>query len=151
MDGIIMNRQLTIINQSGKEVDTIGLAEIAETIISLEREQIEYEISLVLVTSTEMRALNKRYRGQDAATDVLTFEVEGDDLPDQMRDRAMIGDIIIDINQIEKQRGLNSIKDELVRVYVHGLLHLLGYDHIQSQDIEVMEQTEHKYLKIIRG
>lgn len=133
------------------EVDTDGLAEIAEIVLSRECPQAVYEFSLILVNSTEMRSLNRRYRGQDATTDVLTFEVDGCDLPDHIRDEALIGDIVIDINQIDKQRGSNSIKDELICVYVHGLLHLTGYDHIRSQDKEVMEQAEQINLRIIRG
>ncbi|MBM4402866.1 MAG: rRNA maturation RNase YbeY [Candidatus Cloacimonetes bacterium] len=146
-----MTGNLTIINQSGAALDLINLEGITGYIVAEERPLVSYEIALTLVNSAEMRSLNRRFRGQDATTDVLSFTVEGDDLPIQIRDEVLIGDIVIDINQIEKQRGHINVKDELIRVYIHGLLHLLGYDHIRSQDKEVMEQTEQKYLTRMKG
>jgi probable rRNA maturation factor len=80
------------------------------------------EFSVVLITDEAMRAYNHRYRGLDKATDVLSFEGEGD----------YLGDILISTEtaweQARKSRSL-SFDDNIRRLLLHGLLHLSGYDH----------------------
>jgi probable rRNA maturation factor len=74
-----------------------------------------------------MRRLNKRYRGIDRSTDVLSFP-DGGDLVD---DDSNLGDIAIAIDQAEKQARQNGLEfeQEIAQLILHGLLHLCGYDH----------------------
>lgn len=81
-----------------------------------------YELILVLVSSTEMKKLNSKYRGKDYATDVLSFATD---------DLNVLGELVLCLDVIKKQsvkHGL-SIKEELGYMILHGILHLLGYDH----------------------
>ncbi len=91
------------------------------------------EISLAIVGDAAMKKLNRTYRGQNRPTDVLSFaplnNTEGN-LTGQAGDDDLLGEIIIDYAQIKRQAKElgRSIKDELIFILVHGLLHLVGYD-----------------------
>jgi len=86
------------------------------------------ELSLSLVGDAEMRALNRRYRGKDRPTDVLAFPLHEPPVPASV---ASLGDVVISIDTAllaatQRRRPLAACLDELV---IHGVLHLLGYDH----------------------
>ena len=78
------------------------------------------ELSIAFIGDMVMRRLNKRYRGKDRPTDVLSFRGNGNDL----------GEILIDYAQIKRQakKYSKSVKEELIFILVHGLLHLIGYE-----------------------
>lgn len=82
------------------------------------------ELSLLLCCDEEIRKMNSKWRGMDNATDVLSF-------PQDDPDRVILGDVVISVETAERQaeeRGL-ELRDELRILLLHGLLHLLGYDH----------------------
>jgi rRNA maturation RNase YbeY len=86
------------------------------------------ELSLSLVADEEMHGLNRRYRGKDKPTDVLSFPLHTPPIPSEV---ASLGDVVISIDTAalaaaERRRPLAACLDELV---IHGILHLLGYDH----------------------
>ena len=86
------------------------------------------ELSLSLVADEEMHDLNRTYRGKDRPTDVLAFPLHTPPIPDHV---ASLGDVVISIDTAalaatERRRSLATCLDELV---IHGILHLLGYDH----------------------
>ena len=89
------------------------------------------ELSLVLVSDREMRALNRRWRGRDRPTDVLSFaQREG---PGGAPD-GVLGDVVISVAPARRQaaeRG-STLAREADRLLIHGVLHLLGYDHERS-------------------
>nr|MDK2851047.1 putative rRNA maturation factor [Candidatus Cloacimonadota bacterium] len=118
----------------------------AKYILTQEAPETNFEISLLLTNSESMREYNLRYRGVDSPTDVLSFESECLDLG--MGCMKMC-DIIIDINQVFKQKGENTYKEEFCQVLVHALLHLAGYDHIRPADKKKMEDAEANYRKQI--
>ena len=88
----------------------------------LKRERVKGKINIVLVKDKEIRRLNKRFRKKDKATDVLAFP---------MGEEGILGDIAISTETTKKnaKRYGASYKSELKRLVVHGVLHLLGYDH----------------------
>jgi probable rRNA maturation factor len=90
------------------------------------------ELSVSLVDDAAMRRLNRDYRGQDRATDVLAFAMrEGARAPG---DAAVLGDVVISLDTAARQareRGV-SAADEVRTLLIHGILHLLGYDHERS-------------------
>ena len=91
------------------------------------------EVGVVLVDEHEMREINREHRGRDEPTDVLSFPIdEEDELPGVDR---MLGDVVICVPVLERQAGENDVApgDELVDLLVHGVLHLLGYDHETDQ------------------
>lgn len=87
------------------------------------------ELSVLFIGDDAMRTLNRRYRGIDRTTDVLSFSLRegafGGVAPD------MLGDIVISVPRAVRQarEAGHSLRSEIDRLLVHGLLHLLGYDH----------------------
>ena len=85
------------------------------------------ELSLLLIGDSRMRRLNRRYRGRDAPTDVLAFSLREAGGPAS----SLLGDVVISLPQASRQAraGRRSLDDELATLLIHGVLHLLGYDH----------------------
>jgi probable rRNA maturation factor len=90
------------------------------------------EVSVLLVGDKAMRTLNRRYRGKDRTTDVLSFPLREGKFP-RIQNR-LLGDIVVSIPTAERQARAagESLRAEIDRLLVHGFLHLLGYDHEQS-------------------
>lgn len=88
----------------------------------LKREQVKGRINIILVDDKAIRRLNKKFRKKDKATDVLAFP---------MGEEGILGDIAISRETAKKnaKRYGASYKRELKRLVIHGVLHLLGYDH----------------------
>lgn len=108
-----------------------------------------YRISLALVDTNEMVAINRNHRGVNSTTDVLSFL--GDRLPIKAGttiDYLRLCDIVIDTNQVFRQKGANSYTEEFWRVLIHGALHIAGFDHIQTPDKKKMEDAEENYRNL---
>lgn len=130
---------------------------IAAHVLASEGVTREVEISLSYVDEDEMHELNREWRGIDRATDVLSFECDSafdEDIP--VDEIVELGDVILAPEVIVRQApGFgNSAADECRLMLVHGLLHLLGYDHIEDDEAEVMEAREDALLRelaVMRG
>ena len=107
------------------------------------------ELSLLLVSDGEMRRLNRRWRGRDRPTDVLAFaQAEGlGGAPD-----GMLGDVVISVDTARRQaaeRG-ETLGREAERLLVHGVLHLLGYDHERSTaEARRMQRRERALARVL--
>ncbi len=100
------------------------------------------EVSIVLTNDKEIHRLNKKYRKIDKPTNVLSFEL-GDDI--------LLGDIYISLDTVKKEAkkfGI-SVQEHTAHMVVHGVLHLLGYDHIKDEEAVIMENKEIKILNKI--
>jgi probable rRNA maturation factor len=106
------------------------------------------ELSLALVGDSEIRKLNAKYRKKDYATDVLSFPAPKN-LPGPIR---LLGDVVISVDSARaqaKERG-RSLKEELTTLLIHGIAHLLGYDHERSaRDARVMGRLERKIYRAL--
>ena len=104
-------------NQTGKTVDITILKRIAEHLT-------DKEIELVLTDDATIRTINREYRGIDKATDVLSFPF--DPMP-----MAPLGSLVISMDHVRQgaERFGHSENDETALLFIHGVLHLLGYDH----------------------
>jgi len=103
----------------------------------------EGEASIVFVSDERIRELNRTYRGTDRATDVLTFSLHGDSLS-----RGVLGDVVISLETASrraKRRGV-PLEEEVLRLLVHGLLHLAGYTHDGREDGARMRKLEREFL-----
>lgn len=107
------------------------------------------EVSLALVSNSRIQELNRTFRGNDTPTDVLSFSLGEEGLPPGIP-RAL-GDVVISVEKAERQaaeRGkeLNdpsyALLDEMTFLLIHGVLHLLGYDHEEDGEAVEMEQKE---------
>ena len=142
---------MTSLEIQGETPDSIQaelIEDIAEYILSREAADTDYQIALLLTDSTQMREYNRKFRGVDVATDVLSFEGEMLDLGGR---NLRLCDIIIDTNQVLRQKGKNTYNEEFWQVLIHALLHLAGYDHIKPADKKKMEDAEENYRKQIPG
>jgi len=94
-----------------------------------------------------MQALNRQHRGVDRTTDVLSFP-QLDGFPFPPGSELMLGDIVINLHKAERQAKEYGVPfyDELKRLLIHGLLHLLGYDHEQGKEAEQKMQRRARQL-----
>ena len=99
------------------------------------------EVSILLTDDEGITILNRDYRDIDGPTDVLSFsQLEGEDefAPDE--EESVLGDVVISVETAERQAGEagKNVEEEIDMLLVHGLLHLLGYDHAEAADAEKM-------------
>lgn len=96
------------------------------------------EISVLFTDDKNMRELNRSYRNIDKTTDVLSFP-QGFDA-----DNHVLGDILISLDSALRQAETYKVdaEDEIERLLVHGILHLLGYDHMEKRERKIMREKE---------
>ncbi len=99
----------------------------------------EAELSVVLTDDDQIKELNTEYRGIATPTDVLSFPQE---------DEYILGDVIISLPTAQRQalQGGRTLNEELCVLLIHGILHLLGYDHEEDNEAEAMEAREAQIL-----
>jgi len=112
------------------------------------------EISLVFTDDAEQRALNRDYRQNDRATNVLSFpnmdepNMDNRPAPEASGQPRLLGDIVLARQTVEREAQAQgkSLADHTSHLLVHGLLHLLGYDHQDGVEAEEMEALETRIL-----
>lgn len=109
-------------------------------------------VSLVFCSEQEMREVNRKYRGVDKTTDVLSFPAEQNPFKDGCNpgEVKFLGEILIDTNYVLNQKDTDSFSNAVLRVFVHGLLHLIGFDHINTQQRFKMQEIEENIMNIIK-
>ncbi len=108
------------------------------------------EISVLLCHDEYIRRLNKQYRQMDRPTDVLSFALnEGEEDGYDGPDASLLGDIVISLEKAEEQAAEygHSFERELAYLTVHGMLHILGYDHMEPDDKAEMRREEEYILQ----
>ena len=113
------------------------------------------EVDITIVTDEEIHVLNRDYRNVDRATDVLSFALDEDGGEPELvggPEVHLLGDIIISAETAMRQAEEfgHGLEREIVYLAVHGLLHLLGYDHMQEEDKVVMRAKEEESLREIK-
>lgn len=100
------------------------------------------EISILLTGEKEMRALNRAYRHVDAPTNVLAFA--SGSAPQAPRATRLLGDVVLALGVVRREAEAQGLElaDHLAHLVVHGVLHLLGYDHEAVPDADAMERAE---------
>lgn len=106
----------------------------------------DYEVSLSLVSKAEQQRLNKEYRKIDKPTDVLTFPYDDEERGSDML--VDLGSVIIcpEIARKQAKEFNHPFERELVFLFIHGLLHIFGYDHIKETDAKVMYALQNELL-----
>jgi probable rRNA maturation factor len=115
-------------------------------LFALEREEApdNAEISIAIVDNTEMADLNKRYRSIAGPTDVLSFPCDEPTMIACDNEPLTLGDIVIapEVAQSNAVEAGHTVEHELNVLLVHGVLHLMGYDHEEDEDAHVMQTRE---------
>lgn len=122
-----------------------------KTLRVLEKEDV-YDLSVVLCGPITIRRINRDYRSIDRVTDVISFALLDGEEEYSYEDSIELGDIFINRNRVlsqAKDYG-HSIRREFVFLFVHGLLHLLGYDHMKQEDEKVMFDLQKKIVGNLR-
>mgnify|MGYP006082225433 CR=1 FL=1 len=111
---------------------------------------IKKQISLTILLSNNknIKKLNKKFRNKNKSTDVLSFPSEK---KINIKKSPYIGDIIVSYEFMNKPKTLNSLefKSKVTKIFIHGFLHLLGYDHIKLKDFKEMLIEEEKIYQTI--
>jgi len=139
-----------------RKITAIWLKKVARKVLLAENVKPNVELGLVITGQDKIRELNRSYLEEDAPTDVLSFPLIESDLdeigfvtpPDSV---LHLGDIIISYPQAKQQakkRG-HTVKKEVAVLIVHGLLHLLGYDHDTPAHKRSMHKKEAQIIKVI--
>ncbi len=119
---------------------SVFLKKIAQNVLLAEGAK--KDLAIVFFKEKGIQQLNQKYRRKNNPTDVLSFKNDEED--------DYLGEVIICFNWIKKNAKIwkNDFETELARVLIHGILHLLGYDHEKSRaEAEEMLKTQEKYLK----
>jgi probable rRNA maturation factor len=124
-------------NETEFSIPIEKLSLMAEVVLHNRFNEIQ-TINLIITDSKRMIRMNRQYRGVNNTTDVLSFPSGQNFLP-------ILGDIIIDLQVCIAQSTTKNWQDELLKLFLHGILHLLGYEHISNVQKANMESLENKY------
>lgn len=130
-------------------IDTLALERLAARALEVEGVAAPAELSLLLADDATVRELNRTYRETDAPTDVLSFaQREGDAFAAPEGAAAHLGDVVISVDTARAQASEHAVplQEEMAHLLVHGVLHLLGYDHEDAEDAAVMRLQEEAIL-----
>ncbi len=126
-------------------IDQQKLEDISKTVLQDYYESLP-DFTLSFVEADEIRELNRNFRQVDSVTDVLSFESDGEIDPETGTE--YLGDIVICLDQAAKQaeQSGHSVENEVALLEIHGLLHLLGYDHMDDDQKDEMWHYQDLYL-----
>lgn len=141
-----MKNQFNIINENSYDLKEIDLRDFVNFI--LEKENIEKALfDIIFVDNKTIRKINKEYRNMDKETDVISFALE--DFEDEKNPLIrVLGDIYISYEKAFEQADTykHSIQREIAFLTVHGILHLLGYNHIDETEEKIMFERQELIL-----
>ena len=136
------------------ELEDLGA--VATAVLRGERLPDQTQVSLTFIETDEMTVLNEEHMGRTGPTDVLAFPIEAllpGRVPEQDADGPplLLGDVVVCPQVVRRQAAAADVpfEDEMALMVVHGMLHLLGYDHVVDADAEVMERRERDLLAVV--
>jgi probable rRNA maturation factor len=152
--------------QSAQPVDALRLVHLAKAVLAAQGVKPDSELSMLFVDEDAMAELNKRFLGKDGPTDVLAFPIDDDDVveggrsPDSLGPGAgvdledtdppnLLGDVVVcpAVAARNAPDHAGTYEDEMALLVVHGILHILGMDHVDNEEAEAMEQRERELLE----
>jgi len=109
-----------------------------------------FSLTILLTDNSKMKYLNKKFRNKNKITDVLSFpNLEPADLKKKTNTEIYLGDIALSYEIINRRSKDSNFNLEFDKMWIHGYLHLLGYNHKKYKDYKIMKKTEDKILKIL--
>ena len=137
-----------IINDYDKEIMELDILKQYVEFIVKEENLDNCIFNIILINNKEIRKINKEYRNIDKETDVITFALEDYDDGIKGIEYRVLGDIYISVDKVYEQAEEygHSVKRELCFLATHGILHLLGYDHMKEEDEKIMLERQEELL-----
>lgn len=137
---------IDIINETDKKIDINDLRHTIEYALDFENVK-KAILNVIIIDNKKIQEINREYRGIDRPTDVISFALE-DDKTFISTDFRVLGDIYISIDKVFEQADTygHSFRRELSFLTVHGILHLLGYDHMIEEDEKIMFSKQDEIL-----
>ena len=135
-----------IFNNTNNDINTSELEDYIKYVVKeLDIENAIFNI--IFIDNKEIRKINREYRNVDRETDVISFALE-DNMDVVYEDFRLLGDIYISYEKAIEQAELynHSVKREVFFLATHGILHLLGYDHMEEEDEKVMFGKQNELL-----
>ncbi len=137
--------KIIYVNQREFEIDTkpfSGYITKLKSAITLHKG----ELNIIFVNDKYIKAINKAYRGKDRSTDVLSFNYEG-------IESNLLGEVYISVETAKRQakNHKHELSDEIIKLIVHGILHIHGYDHERDSDYRKMYKIEYDVLGSVAG
>lgn len=139
------------VNMARRELDVQRIVDIASipsdtelqswVELALQDYSPDAEVLIRIVDSDEISALNQQYRHKQGATNILSFPIE---IPEGVEGIDLLGDLVVCASVLE-QEALSQekeLKNHWAHIIIHGILHLLGYDHVEESDADEMEAKE---------
>ena len=109
-----------------------------------------FSLTILLTDNSKMKYLNKKFRNRNNTTDVLSFpNLDPVDLKKKINTKIYLGDIALSYEIINRRSKNSNFNMEFDKMWIHGYLHLLGYDHKKVRDYKVMKTIEDKILKTL--
>ena len=109
-----------------------------------------FSLTILLTDNSKMKYLNKEFRNKNKTTDVLSFpNLSSVDLKKKTNTEIYLGDIALNYEIINRRSKDSNFNLEFDKMWIHGYLHLLGYNHKKFKDYKIMKKTEDKILKIL--
>ena len=107
-------------------------------------------LTILLSNNRNVKKLNKKFRNKNKSTDILSFPSEK---KFNIKKSSYLGDIVISYEFMNKPKTLNNLefKNKVIKIFIHGFLHLLGYDHIKLKDFKKMLKEEEKIYEVIKA
>jgi len=133
-----------------KYIDLENIEEYIKKVIENEyKSEKDTYVSLLLTGNSQIQIINRDYREKDQPTDVISFAYLDTEDDFQIGPYITLGDIIISLERVEEQASDygHNFRREFYYVLTHGLLHLLGYDHMNSEDKAIMREKEEQILE----
>ena len=106
-------------------------------------------LTLLLSNSKGTKILNKNFRNKNKATDILSFPLQK---KIKLKNKSYLGDIIISYNFMNKPKNqsVKQFKEKTIKTFIHGFLHLLGFDHVKFKDYKKMLKEEEKIYEVVK-
>lgn len=139
--------EIEIINETNELINIEDLKNVIEYALKFENVS-NAILNVIIIDNEKIHAINKEYRKIDRPTDVISFALE-DDKTFVKTNFRVLGDIYISIDKVYEQAKLygHSVRREISFLTVHGILHLLGYDHMEKEDELVMFSKQEEILQ----
>ena len=135
-----------------RDVDSRALTAAAKRLLDAVGES-DASLSLSLVGDAEIQAINREHRGKDRPTDVLSFSLDGESEPAPKvgAPERLLGDVVISVETARRQAADYdaTLQDEIYRLLIHGLLHVLGHDHREAGERRTMQREERRLADAI--